>query len=224
MNRRVKMLSIDRQVIEENNNLVRCNLNYPAIKEQECEGNIIQIINQLIYEDIISFKDVSNDECNNSICSANNYILNAISEYRITFNKNHIISIPIEFSQLRGLYDITYINSYNYDIALGKCIMLSDIFDNETSYIELINKKLLNEINNDLNDYRYDYYDDEVDEIKFIYDCEAFYIEDNGVVICFSSYEVSKDISYFIEIKLLFSDYKNYLSRYTIDNICNYKN
>lgn len=218
------MLSIDRQIIEENNNLVRCSLNYPVIKEQECEGNIIQIINQLIYEDIISFKDASNDECNNSICSVSSYILNAISEYRITFNKNHIISIPIEFSQLRGLYDITYINSYNYDIALGKRITLSDIFDNETSYIELINKKLLNEINNALNDYRYDYYDGEVDEIKFIYDTEAFYIEGNGIVICFSSYEVSKDISYFIEIKLLFSDYKDYLSRYTIDNIYNYKN
>ena len=191
------MLSIDRQIIEESNNLVRCSLNYPVIKEQECEGNIIQIINQLIYEDIISFKEVSNDECNNSICSVSNYILNAISEYRITFNKNQIISIPIEFSQLRGLYDITYINSYNYDIALGKCITLNDIFDNDTSYIELINKKLLNEINNILNDYRYDYDDDEVeevDEIKFIYDTEDFYIEDNGIVICFSSYEASKDI------------------------------
>ena len=223
------MLSIDRQIIEENNNLVRCSLNYPVIKEQECEGNIIQIINQLIYEDIISFKDVSNDECNNSICSVSSYILNAISEYRITFNKNQIISIPIEFSQLRGLYDITYINSYNYDIALGKCITLNDIFDNDTSYIELINKKILNEINNALNEYRYDYYDgeveevEEVEEIKFIYDTEDFYIEDNGIVICFSSYEASKDIPHCIELKLLFADYKEYLSRYTIDNICNYK-
>ena len=219
------MLSIDRQIIEENNNLVRCSLNYPVIKEQECEGNIIQIINQLIYEDIISFKDVSNDECNNSICSVSSYILNAISEYRITFNKNQIISIPIEFSQLRGLYDITYINSYNYDIALGKCITLNDIFDNDTSYIELINKKILNEINNALNEYRYDYYDGnrEVEEIKFIYDTEDFYIEDNGIVICFSSYEASKDIPHCIELKLLFADYKEYLSRYTIDNICNYK-
>lgn len=218
------MLSIDRKIIAENNNLVRCSLNYPVIKEQECEGDIIKIINKLIYEDIISFKDVSNDECNNSICSISNYMLNAISEYRITFNKNHIISIPIEFSQLRGLYNITYINSYNYDIALGKCITLSDIFDKDTSYIELINKKLLNEINDALNEYRYKYHDDEVEKTKFIYDDQAFYIEDDGIVICFSSYEANKYISYLIELKLLFYDYKEYLSRYTIDNILNYNN
>lgn len=216
------MLSIDRHIIEDSNNLLRCSLNYPVIKQQKCEGNIIQIINKLIYEDIISFKDVSNYECKNSKYSMSDYTLNAISEYRVTFNKNYIISIPIEFSQLIGLYDITYINSYNYDIALGRCINLNDIFDNESNYIELINKKLLSEINNDLNEYRDDNEVYKADEIRFLYNAEAFYIEDNGIVICFSSYEVSQDISCFIELKLLFSNYKAYLSRYTIDNICNY--
>lgn len=219
------MLSVDRKVIEENNNLVRCSLNYPVIKEQESEGNIIQIINRLIYEDIISFKDVVKHDLGNKIFRLIDYVYHAITEYKITFNKNDIISIPIEFSQLIGLYDITYVNSYNFDISLGKNITLSDIFDSSMNYIDIINEKLSNKINYMLNKYKDDCCEkvDEQERFEGIYDNQTFYIEEDGIVICFSSYEMSKNISHFIEFKILFSECIDYLSKYTINNIWRHK-
>ncbi|HSQ87291.1 RsiV family protein [Romboutsia sp.] len=218
------MLSIYKKIMEENDSLVRCSLNYPVIKEQECEGNIIQIINQLIYEDIISFKDVVKHELGNKIFRLIDYVYHAITEYRITFNKNDIVSIPIEFSQLIGLYDITYVNSYNFDISLGKYINLSDIFDTSINYIDIINEKLSNKVSYMLNKYKHDCCEKVYEQEKFegIYDNQTFYIEEDGIVICFSSYEMSKNISHLIEFKLLFSDYIDYLSKYTINNIWRY--
>ncbi len=211
------MLYINSKSIKENNEIVKCNLNYPFIKKQEYKKNIISVINQLIYEDVISFKHVINDNLSNSRF---NDILNIISEYKVAFNENDIISIPIEFSQLIGLYDITYVNCYNYDIGLGQYISLRDIFDTTTNIRDIISENISNEIKLIANEYCDSYEDfDKANKFKYIDDDQDFYIEEDGVVICFSSYEMSKDIPHFIEIKLLFSDYKDYLSKYTINNI-----
>ena len=107
------MVSIQTSSIEKKDNLSVYNLNYPIIKSDN-EKNIINHINQRIYEDIIAFKSAIED-----IAYSKNNSLSCIStDYYITYNNNGIISIPIEFSQLDGLYNISYINSYNYDINL----------------------------------------------------------------------------------------------------------
>ena len=213
------MLSIDRKVIEENTKLVRCNLMYPVIKEQDRLDNLTQLINKIIYEDIIAFKDVVIQELDNSELNITDYVLHAITEYRISFNKNDIISIPIEFSQLIGLYDITYVNSYNFDLNLGKSLTLDDIFDKKSEYITKINKEL--SVRYDYMMSKYTEYYDQVskEKFRFINHDQSFYIENDGIVICFSSYEMSKSISYLTEFKLLFSEFEGYLSQYTINNI-----
>ena len=109
------MLSIQTSKIEKKDNLFVYNLNYPIIKSDD-ENNIINHINNRIYEDIIAFKSVVED-----IMDVNNNQQSFIStNYYIKYNNNGIISIPIEFTQVDGLYNISYINSYNYDINLEK--------------------------------------------------------------------------------------------------------
>lgn len=207
------MLSIDKNVIDESTSLVKCNLSYPIINEESGYSNII---NNVVYEDIISFKDVVSDELNINIFTLTQNILHVITEYRVTLNKNNIISIPIEFSQLLGLYDITYINCYNYDLNKSKSIKLADLFNVDKDYIKIINDKLYQKFQ-----YIIKMYSDENTEQKFQGICneQNFYIEKDGIVLCFSSYEISKNISHIVEFKLLFSEYEEILSEYTINNI-----
>ena len=135
------MVSIQTSSIEKKDNLSVYNLNYPIIKSDN-EKNIINHINQRIYEDIIAFKSAIED-----IAYSKNNSLSCIStDYYITYNNNGIISIPIEFSQLDGLYNISYINSYNYDINLEKEIDIKDVFNSEIDYMEIIAKKIDNKI------------------------------------------------------------------------------
>ena len=118
------MVSIQTSSIEKKDNLSVYNLNYPIIKSDN-EKNIINHINQRIYEDIIAFKSAIED-----IAYSKNNSLSCIStDYYITYNNNGIISLHIEFSHLDGLYNIIYINSYNYDINLEKEIYIKYVFN-----------------------------------------------------------------------------------------------
>ncbi|MCR8745419.1 RsiV family protein [Romboutsia lituseburensis] len=210
------MLSIDKNVIDESTSLVKCNLSYPIINEESIYSNIINLINNVIYEDIITFKDVVNDGLKVELFKLDKNILHVITEYRVTFNKSNIISIPIEFSQLTGLYEVTYVNCYNYDLYKSKNLKLNDLFNTDTDYIKLINDKLYEKFEHIVKQYSYKTTDNRFDGI-----CneQNFYIEKDGIVLCFSSYEISKYISHVVEFKLLFSEYEEVLSEYTINNI-----
>lgn len=210
------MLSIDKNVIDESTSLVKCNLSYPIINEESVYSNIINLINNVVYEDIITFKDVVSDELNINIFTLTENILHVITEYRVTLNKNNIISIPIEFSQLLGLYDITYINCYNYDLDRSKMIKLADLFNVDKDYIKIINDKLYRKFQYIIKRYS----SEDIDKsFQGICNEQTFYIEKDGIILCFSSYEISKSISHVVEFKLLFSEYEEILSEYTINNI-----
>lgn len=213
------MLSIETINIEENNNLVIYNLNYPLIKNGQYEDKIIDYINEVIYQDIISFKDVVEHEIQ-SLMLRRNYLSYINTEYSINFNRNNIISVTIEFFQLAGLYNITYANSYNYDIDLGTKIELNDIFKPNINYLDIIKQKLREDLENRryLFEDVFDALEDYVDELNILNN-HNFYIQEDGIVICFSSYELDKDVSELVQFKILFEDCIDYLSKYAKENI-----
>ena len=128
------MISIETINIEQKDNLAIYNLNYPILKNLKCKDNIVDYINEVIYQDIICFKDVVKDDIDNFRINRN-YLSYINTEYRVDFNRNDIISITLEFSQLSGLYNITYVNSYNYSINLGRQIKLKYIYNKNVDYI-----------------------------------------------------------------------------------------
>ena len=190
------MVSIQTSSIEKKDNLSVYNLNYPIIKSDNGK-NIINHINHRIYEDIIAFKSAIEDI--ESIKNNNLFCIN--TDYYITYNNNGIISIPIEFSQLDGLYNISYINSYNYDINLEKEIDIKDVFNSEIDYID-----------------KYIMVLDYLKDIIFS-DSPTFYISKDGIVICFSSYELDSSISDLSTFKISFEEDRSYLSNYIIEKI-----
>ncbi len=199
------MLQIGDKKIKSENNLLRFYLSYPVI---ESKSSLISKINDIIYQDVENFKELVSDTLNKPIIKGFDYKINALSEYRINLNENQIISISIEFSQLIGLYDITYVNSYNYDIDLEKEIKLKDLFKENIDYIDIINFFILK----DIDEYLYDGF-------KGISDDNTFYITKEYLVICFSSYELDQSYSVALEFKIPIDEIKKYLSDYMINNI-----
>lgn len=199
------MLFIEDKKIKSENKLVGFYLSYPVI---EIKSSFISKINDIIYKDIENFKELVTDTLNKPIIKNFDYKINALSEYKVNLNKNQIISISIDFSQLIGLYDITYVNSYNYDIDLNREIKLKDLFKKDEDYIDIINYFILKEID----EYLYD-------KFKGISDNNTFYITKEYLVICFSSYELDKNYSVALEFKIPIDEIKNYLSDYMINNI-----
>ena len=212
------MLSIETSKIEKKDNLFVYNLNYPIIKSDD-ENNITNHINNRIYEDIIAFKSVVED-----IMDVNNNQQSFIStNYYIKYNNNGIISIPIEFTQVDGLYNISYINSYNYDINLEKEINIKDLFKSEVDYMKIITKKIDSKIKELSRNLSLDEYIIVLDYLKDIIftDDPAFYISKDGIVVCFSSYELDQNIKDISTFKISFIEDINYLSKYIIERVIN---
>lgn len=212
------MLIIENGIIEKEEKSVRYVLNYPIVKLLNKENNFMNFINKRIYEDVLCFKEVvqqilSEDE--------SNILTNLLTEYTVTFNENNIISIPIEFNQFIGLYNISYINSYNYDFNLEKEIKLKDIFDKVIDY----KKFLTNTIRLQLSG-RLEYCEKEIEDELInlihsieIYEDQPFYLESDGLVICFSSYEMGNSITNILEFKIMYEDAIDYFSEYFISEV-----
>ena len=213
------MVLIQTSSIKKKDNLSVYNLNYPIIKSDN-KKDIINNINKKIYEDIISFKASIEDILD--IIPIKNKCLSCINtDYYISYNNNDIISIPIEFSQIDELYNISYINSYNYDINLEKEITLEDIFDPTIDYINLIANKIENKIKKLSKDLSIDKYIMLLDYLKDIVlsDNPTFYIDNEGIIICFSSYELDPTIYDISTFKIYFNEDRKYLSKYIIDKV-----
>lgn len=212
------MLSIKRCFIKEGNSKLIQNFSYPNLiniyEKTNIDKDVITQINKEIYQDIISFKHlVESDE------EIVNY---SSTEYKVTLNKELILSICVQFSELAGSQDITYINTYNYDINQNKKLELIDIFNQNTNYLEKISEEVQNKINKIIERMQNIYTElsfEECREFIQIYEDQTFYIRGDRIVICFSSYELGRRFPKKLEVDILFDDYKDYLSDYTLENI-----
>ena len=212
------MLIIENRLIEKEEKSVRYILNYPIIKLLNRENNFINFINKKIYEDVLCFKEVvqqilSEDE--------SNILINLLTEYTVTFNENNIISIPIEFNQFIGLYNISYINSYNYDFNLEKEIKLKDIFDKGIDYKKFLTDTIKLQLSRKLECCEKEIEDELINLIYSIeiYEDQPFYLDSDGLVICFSSYEMGNSITNILEFKVMYEDAIDYFSDYFISEV-----
>lgn len=62
--------------------------------------------------------------------------------------------MPMEFTQIIGLTDISHIYSYNYDFNLMKKITLNDIFKQDIDFEKIIESYVMEEIYEILDNYK----------------------------------------------------------------------
>ena len=135
------MIIIEKEVLDYEKNNIKYYINIPKLCYEEnndknfFKNEMIESINQFISEDIFIFIDMIEDDYN---ISKNEYTyINSLTEFQVAYVSKNIISLSVEFSQLRGLSDISYTKAYNYDFNLRKELSLKDFFKNNVDFIEL---------------------------------------------------------------------------------------
>ena len=216
------MVNITNKLIDKKVNNIRFFLNYPEIElqnESEEVGKFASFVNEFIKNDVSIFEEVVISTLKEEFIIGN---INVISEFQRAFNKNNIISIPVEFSQIIGLTDISHISSYNYDFNLMEKITLDTLFKEEVDFERVIQNYIMEEIYDILDKYKgyigYYIYD-LMSESIYICEDPVFYFNDRNLVICISSFELTSRVCNLIEFSICFKKIKNILSDYAIQNI-----
>lgn len=216
------MINIVNGLIDKKINNIRFFLNYPKIEVENENEDIKEFtlsVNELIGNDVSIFEEVVISTLSDEFAIGN---INVISEFQRAFNKNNIISIPMEFSQIIGLTDISHISSYNYDFNFMKKITLDMLFKQEVDYERIIQNYVIEEIYEILDKYKshigYDIYE-LMSESIYICEDPVFYFNDRNLVICISSFELTSKVCNLIEFPICFKKIKNILSDYAIKNI-----
>jgi hypothetical protein len=142
------------------------------------------------------------------------------SDYRVTCNRNGLLSITCEFYEYTGgAHGMTFRNSYNIDLSTGRQLALKDLFKEDTDYKEIINREIERQIAADPDKF----FTGEEWGFKTISDNQAFYLEDAGtaedgvspagnvpgLVVYFDLYEIAPYAAGFPEFKIpwnLFGD------------------
>ena len=161
--------------------------------------DVINNINNTIYLDIKNLKDKVKSESKEYkkeyyqiVLSESNkdyvkYQYELYIDYKLTYNKNNIISIPMNIYEFTGgAHGMTYLNSYNYNLINGKKLKLSDIFKENIDYKKIIDNYIKYVIKKNP-----DIYFQGNDGFKGIKEEQSFYIENDGIVIYFDLYEIA---------------------------------
>ena len=197
-------------------------MNYPKIDIEEENDHVqkfVELVNKSIKNEVDIFEEIVINTYFEEKIIGN---VNAISEVQIAFNRGNIISMPMEFTQIIGLTDISHIYSYNYDFNLMKKITLNDIFKQDIDFEKIIESYVMEEIYEILDNYKsnmtYGVYELMMEAI-YICDDPVFYFNGRELVICISSFELTSQVDNLIEFPISFKKIKNILSDYALRNI-----
>jgi len=220
------MVVIAKELLQYEKNYIKYYINFPKIYyKQESDkdyikNEMIESVNQIIFEDIMTFMDVVEDTYN---VNSEEYIhINSITEFQVGYVSKDIMSLAIEFSQLAGFHDISYLKGYNYDFRLKKDIILKDLFKENVDYIKILKKYILIQAKtliSELQKYEEDSIYHIVEEDICLDEENTFYFTHEYLILPFSSCEIDKGILSLIEFKIPFNKIYNYLSEYAVKNI-----
>lgn len=220
------MVVIAKELLQYEKDYIKYYINFPKIYYKQdndkdyIKNEMIESVNQIIFEDIMTFMDVVEDTYN--VNSEEYTHINSITEFQVGYLSNDIISLAIEFSQLAGFYDISYLKGYNFDFKLKKNISLKHLFKENVDYIKILKKYILIQAKiliSELQKYEEDNLYKIVEENICLDEENIFYFTQEYLILPFSSCEIDKGILNLIEFKIPFNKIYNYLSDYAIKNI-----
>ena len=197
------IFTIEEKTDNENNKFFKADIKYPYLKiksnynkKDDTQTKIIQNINSTISNTVTTAKDKiekDSEEYKKSYEADSNkdntikYQYEAIYNYKIAYNKNNILSIPLTMYEFTGgAHGLTNIKSFNYGLSTGKELKLEDLFKANSNYKEVINNHIKEEISKQPENYFQGQ-----DGFSSIKDNQDFYISDEGIVIYFSLYDIA---------------------------------
>lgn len=206
----IKPVKVTAKEIEYENEEIQVDLKIPIISNMK-NKNIQNDINNRFGEDIITFKSQIEKQAGENAEESKKQgwdirQFSAFTEYKVTYNKGGIISIPIIYYEYTGgAHGMTEQRPYNIDILTGKDIKLQDLFKKEIDYKNIIN----NEVKKQMLSNKELYFKESIKNFKGISDDQPFYIQDDAVVVYFGLYEISPYASGIREFKIPFSKFND---------------
>lgn len=197
-------------------------LRYPVIHNVkngyfQVNEDILKNLNETIRSSVYTFKKgiLEEEQEINQDSSETKVNYKVYSDYDITFNKNHVISLNLRLTALKDnnpQYDDLY--SYNIDLLTGNQLLLKDIFRPGVDYLKLVSDFVNFNISQDPESY----YPNTVVDIP---DDQSFYLTDKGIVIYFGLDEISPASNDIPKFLMEFSNFESYINpRF----YCNIKN
>ncbi|WP_163216082.1 DUF3298 and DUF4163 domain-containing protein [Clostridium thermarum] len=110
------------------------------------------------------------------------------TSYKVNYNRNGFLSITVVYYRYTGgAHGLSYMKGYNIDLKTGGIYSLSQLFDKDFNYKEIIDEVVLNEMkaNREL------YFEDAITDFKGIKKDHPFYIEEGNLVVYFAEYEIA---------------------------------
>lgn len=126
------------------------------------------------------------------------------SEYTVHSNNDRFISLTqFTYSFTGGAHGMSYMRGVTADLQTGEIYKLSDLFITGKDYKQAINNIIKQQIESRA----------DKDVIKFmgIKDDQSFYVEQNGLVVYFSLYEIAPYSSGFLKFHIPFNSLTDYL-------------
>lgn len=219
-------LYVYKQNISKESEFFKYNISYPILIPFATYFNtsfynmkIINNINKNIYNDVMKYKSEIKKQSKEyekeyiNVLSKSNeeyvkYQYEMIVDYKVTYNKNHTISIPIKkYEFTGGAHGMTYLDSYNYGLRNGEILKLSDMFRPNVDYKIIVDSFIKDSISKKQELYFTGEYG-----FQGISDNQQFYIEDDGVVVYFNLYDIAPYYVGIPEFKLTFDDFGKYFN------------
>ena len=111
---------------------------------------------------------------------------NVVTNYAVTFNKNHILSTIVSLMAFVDNEGPKYnsLNNYNFDLLTGNEFTIGSVFNPNVDYLKVITDY----VNYKINQNKELYYPDATVDIS---DDQAFYLTEDGIVIYFGEDEIA---------------------------------
>jgi hypothetical protein len=189
--------------------LVKINIKYPIIRGTS-NKKVESRLNEKFKNDAFNFKDEIEKQAseNYEISKKQGFpfrTFEAMQDFKVTFNKNNILSIPITIdSYTGGAHGTTIIQPNNIDLLNGKWLSLKDLFKGGTDYKNIVIKEITEEINK-TPEY---YFPNALETVQKLDDSQPFYLTEDSIVIYYGHYDIAPYASGIREFVIPFVEFK----------------
>ena len=196
----VKTNVIENNLFYKNSLIVKYRIEYPHIVSKVFNYNINKFnnFNQLkamelklyaekdLYEDA---KKVYDYNMSNNIPF---FPYELVYNYNVTYNKRPIISLySDQYIYSGGAHGSTIRTSQTWNLNTGMQITLSSLFNNNCSYVILILKEILHQIETQIENATGFYFEDYAKLVVENFNFDQFYLDNNNIAIYYQQYDIA---------------------------------
>lgn len=185
-------VTVSTNEIKSANQYIEADIKIPVIEGLKNKA-IQDMINSSLERDALDFKNTIEKQARIGFeeSKKGNYpfhVYQAFIDYKVTYNKNNILSMPITYySYTGGAHGMTDIVSRNIDLKTEKDIALKDMFKEGTDYRNIIKQEVIKQIKLEPEIY----FEDAIKTVEESNEDPSFYIEDGNIVVYYSLYHIA---------------------------------